>query len=184
MVSLRPQLSNIVGGEWHGLLFDNPATGRALTLTWSFRFDFAALVADREPTTPALALDWVVLDVPRWSSMSGAAAHCERFADPIEASVYVHDHHRFERAAVEVRAQQGGRIHVAASVDGDLDGLGIETLAVDGWLGFGGIYVQPSVVPATVDGALRVLAQFTDATDLVGTARSHNHVFRPDLSAG
>ncbi|MFN0027079.1 MAG: hypothetical protein ACKV2O_07835 [Acidimicrobiales bacterium] len=146
----------LVGGSWGGLL--------------SRGFGSSAV---------SLTVDWIPLERASWGAMAGRRASGSSFADPIEASVYFFDHHRFNAATVEVAAQDQGRLYVKVSVSGDLDRLGLDWLAVEEWLEFGGVIVQPETKPNTADAARGLLAQFSNPTGLVGEDRGHNYRFRP-----
>jgi hypothetical protein len=174
----RDELS-LLGGSWAGLLFENRRTGFPLSLVWTFTFEFAEIARDSGGSALSLTVDWVPLGRAPWGAMHGQRASGSSFADPIEASVYFFDHHRFEAATVEVVAQDESRIDVKASVSGDLDGLGLDSLSVEGWLEFDGVRVQPETKPSTVDAARELLAQFTSPTGLVGEDCGHSYHFRP-----
>ncbi len=45
------------GGHWGGLLFDNPAIGLPLALTWSFTIDFKSVGRDYCRSEPSLTVD-------------------------------------------------------------------------------------------------------------------------------
>nr|WP_296071416.1 hypothetical protein [uncultured Actinoplanes sp.] len=149
------------GGEWNGLLFDNPSVGVAPALTWTFRVPLADV--DGEPA--ALDVEWLPVRTGGWRAMAGLAASSDEFAEPAEASVRFQGHHRYQRVAVRVLEQQGTRIRVAITVAGDLDQLGPPEFAVEAWLRFTGILVQLSGVTGA-DEALRRLAEFTDTSGL------------------
>ncbi|WP_030443757.1 hypothetical protein [Actinoplanes subtropicus] len=149
------------GGEWHGLLFDNQAVGLPPALTWTFRVPF-------EPVggfPAALDVEWVPLEAPGWRSMAGLSAESGSFAEPAEASVHHHGHHRYDRVSLSVSEQDGSRIRVLVTVSGDLDGLGPASITVDAWLSFAGIRVQLGDA-ASAEAALARLASFTDVEGL------------------
>lgn len=92
----RSDFAPAEGGEWWGLLFENPTLGLAPQLTWSFRFPFQP-VAHADGSTPlSLDLDWLPIPADGWRSMAGRSARSVRFADPGEASVYHLVHHRYD----------------------------------------------------------------------------------------
>jgi hypothetical protein len=126
------------GGEWHGLLFDNQAVGLPPALTWTFRVPFEPVGGD----PAALDVEWVPLQAPGWRSMAGLSAHSASFAEPSEASVHHHGHHRYDRVGLSVPEQDGSRIRVVVTVSGDIDALGPPSITVDAWLSFAGIRVQ------------------------------------------
>ena len=66
---LRP-----AGGTWSGFLFENPVVGYPLTLTWTFRIDFAEIVRDYGSTSPSLTIEWVPADTAGWTSMAACGA--------------------------------------------------------------------------------------------------------------
>ncbi|WP_250037667.1 hypothetical protein [Paractinoplanes maris] len=166
----------VEGGEWSGLLFDNPVVGLAPALTWTCSVPLAPV--DGEPV--ALDLDWLPWVVADRRSMAGLEVSCGSFAEPAEASVYFRAHHRYDRVAVRVAEQRADRIRVVAAVSGDIDGLGPEEIAVDSWLSFGGITVQLGGV-STGAAALARLADFTETAGLVevGDPRGIAFRFRP-----
>jgi hypothetical protein len=97
--------------------------------------------------------------------MAGHTVRSPRFADTTEASVYFFEHHRYESVDLHILDQRDLGIQVAAQVSGDLDGLGIDSVAVDGWLTFTGIHVSLSTARSAEEAKTR-LQDFTDATGL------------------
>jgi len=168
-----------IGGEWHGLLFDNPHVGYDLRLTWTFTFEYQPVRRDYGTIEPSLAIDWVPFGRCSWRSLAGNHASADRFGEPIEASVYFYEHYRYDETDVRVLEQRATEVRVGAKVRGDLDGLGLEAVEVDHGLGFQGIYVHPSVLPDSTEAAESLLSGFTDTTGLVGVRRQHNYLFRP-----
>ena len=75
------------GGQWNGLLFDNPELGLGHRLSWSFTFPFADVSRNYGSSPVSLAIDWVLLDAATWRDMAGQTVRSPRFADPAEASV-------------------------------------------------------------------------------------------------
>jgi hypothetical protein len=153
------------GGQWSGLLFDNPALGLRPWLSWSFTFPFADVSRDYGSSPVSLAIEWVLIDTASWRDMAGHTARSPRFADTTEASVYFFEHHRYESVDLHILDQRDLGIQVAAQVSGDLDGLGIDSVAVDGWLTFTGIHVSLSTARSAEEAKTR-LQDFTDATGL------------------
>ncbi len=168
-----------IGGTWSGLLFENPRTGYDLRLTWTFTFDYEPVRREYGTTKPGLSIDWVPFGNCSWRSLAGNEARTKRFAEPIESSVYFFEHYRYDEADVRVLEQQATDVRVSASVRGDVDGLGLESLEADQRLRFQGIYVQPSPLPDSTEAAESLLAEFTDTTGLVGVRRQHSYVFEP-----
>ncbi len=166
------------GGEWQGLLFDNPRSGYESSLTWTFSFDYAPVRRSYGETVPGLVLDWVPLGRCSWATIAGQQARAHRFGEPIETSAYFFEHYRYEQAEIQILEQHGWEIRVAAEARGDIDGLGLDPLQADEWLLFGGILVQPNVPPRSAGAAKRLLARFTDTTALVGVTREHNYLFK------
>jgi hypothetical protein len=177
--ALRPEELIPAGGQWSGLLFENPRTGFPLSLVWTFSFAFEAVEREFGETGVSVEADWVPLPGATWQRLSGSAASSTSFGQPIEASVYFFDHHRFDGTHVEIVEQDQARSRARASLSGDIDSLGLDSLAVEAWLDFSGIYVQPQVRPSSVDAARALLGRFTDPAGLIGTAQAHNYVFRP-----
>ena len=174
---LRP-----VGGSWGGLLFENAARELPLSLTWSFAIDFAPVRRDYGSVEPNLAIEWVPLPDASIAAMAGRSASSP-FGEPIEASVYFFQHHRFERSAVTVVDHQADRITVRADASGDVDGLGFAELAVEARLDFAGIWVQPESKPASATRAVALLSEFVDPAGLIATERPHGyHLHRPDTA--
>jgi hypothetical protein len=149
------------GGEWHGLLFDNQAVGLPPALTWTFRIPFEPVGGD----PAALDVEWVPLEASGWRAMAGLSAVSGSFAEPAEASVHHHGHHRYDRVSVAVAEQDGQRIRVSVTVAGDLDALGPAEITVEAWLTFAGIRVQLGDT-ASAEAALERLAAFTDPSGL------------------
>lgn len=154
-----------VGGEWHGLLFDNPVIDLAPQLTWGFSFPFNDVIRPDGSSPISLDIDWIPLPTKSWRSMAGQRARSAQFGEPAEASVYYFEHHRYDAIDLHVVEQRERRIHVLAKVSGDLDDLGIETIATDAWLQFVGIVVTLSDT-SSADAALARLRDFTDTTGL------------------
>lgn len=165
------------GGTWSGLLFDNPQTGYDLKLTWTFTFVYESVRREYGDTEPHLTIDWVPFEEPNWRRIEGNFASAQRFADPIEASVYFFEHYRYANAAIRVVEQHATDVLVTAEVRGDIDGLGLPGLYAEQWLRFDGIFVQPSVRPESLEAAELLLAEFTDTTGLSGADRKNIFVF-------
>jgi hypothetical protein len=161
------------GGEWHGLLFDNPAVRLPAALTWTLRIPFAPV--DGEPVT--LHIDWLPVEAGDWRSMSGQHAVSPSFAEPAEASLQHAGHHRYDRVEVRVTEQRDTLIRVTVTLAGDLDGLGPDTVTADAWLRFTGIAVQLSDV-ASAEQARQRLAEVTDTTGLVEAPDARGIAFR------
>jgi hypothetical protein len=158
------------GGEWRGLLYGNPSGSLPPTLTWSFAFTFARVDRDYGDSPVSVDIDWVPLPTRSWRTMSGQSARIEQFAEPAEASVYFFQHHRYERIDLQVLDQHDTTLHVTATLSGDLDGLGIDTLTTTGWLTFAGITVQLGTVTSPQDA----LARLQDFTEVAGLAVAAN----------
>ncbi|MEH0825659.1 MULTISPECIES: hypothetical protein [unclassified Micromonospora] len=157
------------GGEWRGLLFENPALGLAPQLTWSFHFPFQPVSRDHGSSPLTLDLEWLPIPADGWRSMAGRSAGSSQFAEPGEASVYYFAHHRYDAIDLQILEQRDLAIHVRANVSGDLDGLGVEPVVADAWLRFAGITVSLSDT-VTADAALARLSEFCDITGLAQAA--------------
>lgn len=168
------------GGSWGGHLFDNPTIGLPPQLTWTFDVTFAEIKREYGVTSVGLTIDWVPLELSSWREMAGAESSSGSFADPIESSIYFLEHHRYDRVELKIREQRGEAVRLIAEVEGDIDKLGIPSVAVDQWLSFDRISVQLSDVSSVQEAAER-LATFTDTADLVGE-EMHPGIFR--FSAG
>jgi hypothetical protein len=156
------ELVPAVGGEWHGLLFDNQAVGVPPALTWTFRFPFAPVRG--EPVV--LEVEWLPVPADGWQRMAGLAAGSATFAEPAEASVHHARYHRYDRVELRIAEQDGARVRAVVTVAGDLDGLGPAEITAEAWLTFAGISVQMGGV-ASAAGALQRLGDFTDVAGLV-----------------
>lgn len=165
------------GGEWRGLLFENPDVGLPLSLSWTFTFDYQGVSRDYGSVDPSLTVDWVGFGHSGWHEMAGRHARSDQFSAPIETSLYFFEHHRFDGVDLRVLEQQDDRVRVAIEAWGDLDGLGMDRLRAEDWLRFRGIIVQPAVLPESVDAARGLLQAHTDTDGLVGSMRSHNVEF-------
>ncbi|WKZ81750.1 MAG: hypothetical protein QY307_06490 [Acidimicrobiia bacterium] len=168
-----------VGGEWSGVLFANRTVGYSPRLTWTFTVQYKPIRRDYGTTEPSLTVDWVPFDKCSWRSLAGNHASSSRFDEPIEASVYFFDHHRYDSSEIWILEQRGTEVRVRAEVRGDLDGLGLDAFEVDHRLRFRGIYVQPSTLPNSTEEAESLLSKFTDTSGLAGVRRQHNYLFRP-----
>ena len=168
------------GGRWSGLLFANPQVGAARGLTWAFTFDFAEIQREYGDVTPGLTVEWAPLpEVASWRDLAGAKVNFSTFGKPTEASVYFFEHHRYDSVEMSVLDQNRGRIRARAIVSGDIDGLGIPELVVEGWLDFEGIFVQLPARLASPQEAATELARFTSVEGLEGRDRGSSYVFLP-----
>ena len=175
---------NSTAGTWSGRLFENRDTGFPLSLVWAFTFDAAEVERDFGRVSPSVGVDWVSLPGANWSAMAGRRASASVFAEPIEASVYFFEHHRYESTDLRIHEQAGTRLRATANLSGDLDGLGLDRVSVEARLDFDGIYVQPETKPSSVEEARDLLAGFTNPIGLSGVDRSHNYLFGPPASEG
>ena len=103
-----------------------------------------------------------------WRNLKGLHVSCDRFAEPVETSVYFFEHCRFDSVDLAIPEQDGNSIHVVGSIAGDIDGLGIDRLEFGQWLEFGGDSVNlHAPAPTTAAGAETRLADFLDDRGLV-----------------
>ena len=167
------------GGSWSGLLFDNPAIGLPAQLTWTFNFNFTEVDLGYGPSAANMTVDWVPLPGANWRSLAGRTVSAAVFAEPVETSIYFFAHHRYDEAHLEVLAQRGPDLEVEATVKGDVDGLGLETVDVRAALAFEGIRVHLSDTPASPAEAASRLAEFTDISGLVATGDRGRFLFAP-----
>ena len=165
------------GGHWGGLLFDNPTIGLPLALTWSFTIDFQSVGRDYGRSEPSLTFDWVPLEVRSWSELVGTSVRTALFGDPEEPSLYFFEHHRYDEAALDITDQSGRRIRVAVELRGDVDALGLESVAADAWLDFSGIVVAASDDQGSAEAARLLLEGFTDTSGLIATERQRGFGF-------
>ena len=161
----RSELIVSDGGLWRGLLFDNPKLGLPPELTWSFTFAFADVSRAYGSSPVSMDIDWVFLNPSDWRRMAGQSAQIDQFGEPAEASVYFFEHHRYSAVDLRILDQRGAAILVSAVVSGDLDELGMESLAVTSWLTFAGITVQLSAGPSVEESVAR-LGDFTGVSAL------------------
>lgn len=97
-----------------------------------------------------------------WPARGGGT----EFGEDGEASAYYFMHHRFEHIELRIAEQaQDGAVYVVATVSGDIDGLGIDSLHAEAWLPFDGITVALSDACSPADAWSR-LAELTDTTGL------------------
>ena len=164
-------------GAWGGVLFENPAVGVPLRLSWWFRVDFETISRSYGDTTPNLQVEWVDLSVPSWRHLEGCATQSQAFGDPIESSVYYFEHHRFEAVAMRVNSQSSTSIDISIVVRGDIDRLGIDSLHVETALEFEGISIHTEGL--TADEAVTTLSAFTDTDGLTPTPRGRTLRLRP-----
>jgi hypothetical protein len=161
------------GGEWSGLLFDNPAVGLPPALTWTLRIPFEPVGG--QPVL--LEVEWLPDATTGWRAMAGFSAVSDSFAEPAEAVVHHHGHHRYDRVDVRVGEQDGERVRAAVSVAGDVDGLGPQEISCSAWLRFTGFTVQLKGVTDAA-GALLRLAEHTDTTGLIEIGDPRGIAFR------
>ena len=172
----RPEELVFRGGTWNGLLFDNPTIGLLPALTWTFSFRFDEVVRDHGTSPVGFTVDWVPLPNTDWTTMAGKNAVCEIFAEPIECSAYFFEHYRYDVVDLRLVEQNGGNLRVVANAHGDVDGLGVPEWNVDQQLAFEGIYVALSDVE-DLDAATTRLANFTDASGLIGVKSGNSFLF-------
>ncbi|MFC7548010.1 hypothetical protein [Plantactinospora sp. GCM10030261] len=152
------------GGEWYGLLFDNPSLDLPPRLTWCFNFPFKDV--SREDDSPlSLNVEWLPVPADSWRRLTGRHLTSAHFGEPAEASIYYYLHHRFDSLDLDLVEQRGRLLRAVATVSGDIDHLGIDPVRADAWLTFTGILVSlhDAVSP---DAALARLGQFTDTNGL------------------
>lgn len=171
------------GGSWSGLLFSNPTIGLKPRLTLRFEFEFDDVGVDDEEATLGLSVEWAPWPAGRsWQQIVETAVECAKFGEPVEASIYHYEHHRFDQVDLQVLEQRGQHARVRATLSGDIDQLGVPTLTVESWLTFAGIYVQLDPRPGSITEATAALGGWTSADALVGTDSGHNYLFSPSGS--
>lgn len=166
-----------VGGHWSGLLFENPAASYPLALTWSFTIEFAEIARHYGSVAPNLTIEWVPAGSAGWRTMGGQRFRCRAFGDPVEASVYFFEHHRYDKAHLAIGDQRGAELELRALLAGDIDGLGLPEIEAVASIEFSGIYVQSERIGTDTIAAAEVLGRFTDTTGLRPLARTRNVVF-------
>ncbi len=154
------------GGQWYGLLFDNPSLPRPPRLTWSFSFPFEDVSHGDDSCPLSLTVEWLPVPAQSWRSVVGHHVTSANFAEPAEVSVYHYVHHRFQTVTLDLVEQRGRSLRAAVTVSGDIDHLGIDPVRADAWLTFTGILVSLHDVTSPAVGLAR-LARFTDTTGLV-----------------
>lgn len=169
------------GGTWGGLLFENANTGYPLALSYTFTFDFAEVSRDYGSVSPNLVIDWIPAGDATWHEMTGQHFSGSTFGDPVEASVYFFEHHRYECADMTVVGQEGSDLAVRARIAGDIDGLGLADIRVEETLTFQGLIVHTEGVGTDIAAARKLIGRFTDITGLQPQAARHNVVFVPSL---
>ncbi|MEV4352252.1 hypothetical protein AB0J83_47965 [Actinoplanes sp. NPDC049596] len=150
------------GGEFSGLLFDNPIVGLPPALTWTLRVPFGPVGGD----PVLLEIEWLPDTAKSWQDMTGLSVSSPAFADPAEAVVHHHGHHRYDRADVRVLDQDGPIAHFEVALAGDLDGLGPGEITFGARLRFTGIAVQLTGATTAAE-ALERLGGHTDTTGLI-----------------
>lgn len=154
------------GGEWWGVLFENPAMAIPPTLTWGFTFPFVSVTDDGAELPLALTVEYVRPPARSWRQLGGHQLTSTGFTGLAEATVHHYLHHRFETIDIRMIEQRDRELRVAATVSGDADRLGVDPLVADAWLTFAGVTVSlPGA--ATPDLALARLGEFTDTAELM-----------------
>ncbi|MGH3728731.1 MAG: hypothetical protein ACRDTU_08245 [Micromonosporaceae bacterium] len=169
------ELVPVEGGTWGGLLFDNPRLGLAPHLTWSFRFPFAEAHRGYGSSPVSLDIEWLSLTAAGWRSMTGQAVR--GVAEPAESSVYFFQHHQYDLIDLEIFGQRDLWTHARATLSGDLDGLGMDSVVADAWLRFDGIRVYLSDI-TSAESALARLQDFTVTDGLSYTPTPNSPSFR------
>jgi hypothetical protein len=157
------------GGQWSGLLFDNPRLELRPFLSWSFTFAFADVSRDYGSSPVSVDLDWVPLTAASWRDLAGHDVRGRGFAEPVEASVYFFEHHRYDTIDLRVLEQRGASLYAAVRLSGDLDRLGIDALDAEAWLTFSGIIVSLSEARSAKVASTR-LQEFCDIGGLMCSA--------------
>lgn len=165
-------------------MFENPAVGYPLTLTWTFSIDFEEVLREHGSVSPSLTIDWVPAGTSGWTSMDGRRFRGSTFADPIETSVYFFEHHRFDRVDLHVAEQDHDVLRVEAVAGGDIDGLGLDRISAGAILRFEGISVQTEAVRTDTQAATHLLSRITTVEGLVPRPRRHNVLFEPHRGRG
>ena len=160
-------------------MFENPAVGYPLTLTWTFNVDFEEVLREYGSVSPCLTIDWVPAGTAGWMSMAGIRFRGSTFADPIETSVYFFEHHRFDRVDLEVAEQDHDVLWVEAVASGDMDGLGLDRISASAILRFVGISVQTEAVRTDTQAATDLLSRMTTVEGLVPRPLRHGVLFEP-----
>jgi hypothetical protein len=161
------------GGEWYGLLFANPSQQLPPRLTWCFDFPFEDVSREDEDSPLSLSVDWLPVPAKSWRRLAGHHLTSAGFGKPAEASIYYYTHHRFERVTLDLVEQCGRSLRAAATVSGDIDRLGVDTVHTDAYLAFTGILVSLHDVTSP-EVALARLDRFTDTDGLaLDTGASH-----------
>ncbi|SNY45216.1 hypothetical protein [Paractinoplanes atraurantiacus] len=150
------------GGEWSGLLFDNSVVGLEPALTWTLRIPFAPVGGD----PVLLEIEWLPDTAAGWQRLAGLHVSSGSFAEPAEAVIHHHGHHRYDRVDVQVTAQDGPLITASVALAGDVDALGPGEITCTAALRFTGIDVQLQGVSNATE-ALQRLAGHTDTTGLI-----------------
>jgi hypothetical protein len=159
------ELTPAPGGEWWGVLFENPDMSIPSTLTWGFSFPFESLDEDGVAVPLGLTVEYVPLAAAGWRSLGGHRLTSTGFMGLAEANVHHYLHHRFESIDIDLAEQRGQLLRAVVIVSGDVDDLGIDPLHADAWLAFAGITVSLPDLTSS-DHALARLAEFTDTSGL------------------
>jgi hypothetical protein len=109
------------GGEWHGLLFDNPSLRLPPSLTWCFNFPFEDVSREDDYSPLSLCVEWLPVPAESWRRIAGHRLTSAKFAEPAEASVYYYVHHRFDTVDLDLVEQRDRALRAVATVSGDLD---------------------------------------------------------------
>ncbi|GAA5180515.1 hypothetical protein GCM10023322_12990 [Rugosimonospora acidiphila] len=153
------------GGEWHGLLFDNPTLRLPPCLTWSLEFPFKDVARGGDASPVSVSVEWLPIPADSWRRVAGHHLSSATFGEPAEATVYYYLHRRFQSVDVRLTDQDNRSLRAVAALSGDIDGLGIDPVRADAWLTFTGITVSLHDVNSP-EMALTRLRQFTDTTGL------------------
>ncbi|WP_406036436.1 hypothetical protein OG799_18335 [Micromonospora sp. NBC_00898] len=168
------ELVPVEGGTWGGLLYDNPP-GLAPALIWSFRFPFKEVTRDYGSSRIFFDIDWLPLPGVSWRSMTGQAVRGA--GEPAESSVYFFQHHQYDLIDLEIVEQRDLWIHARASLTGDLDGLGMDSVTACAWLHLDGIQVYLSDI-TSAEFAFARLPDFTTTEGLLYSPLPNSPSFR------
>lgn len=161
-------------GTLYAHLFENPDTGLARGLFWSFSLPCAPVSWAGDEFDCSVSCEWLQWPITDWTRLDGMTLATSVDPGAAECSVYLADHHDVRLASLAVR-RIAGTLRFAVELTGSFDLHGFDELdATDlplAWRGeveFTEVLVARSLLPkpADADEARAMLAPFLDVSGL------------------
>jgi hypothetical protein len=108
-LSLRP-----VGGEFYAHVFENPLTGLARDLFWSFSVEIEPVTVDGEEWECTFDAEWLSWPLLVWYDLEKMTLRSAKLPKKVEASLYLMaEHHPAHLTKFELSSREGASLEVA-----------------------------------------------------------------------